>query len=78
MKTLTSVMCLAAIARHHGLAIAAEQIVHENSLDSQEPSLTQLGRIAENIRLKSSCQSLNWDELLLLEQSPLGVEVEEE
>jgi ATP-binding cassette subfamily B protein len=60
-------MCLAAIARHHGLAIAAEQIVHENSLDSQEPSLTQLGRIAENIRLKSNCQTLTWEELLLLE-----------
>lgn len=60
-------MCLAAVARHHGLHVAAEQIVHENSLDAQEPNPTTLSRIAENIRLKSNYQKIGWEELIRLE-----------
>jgi ATP-binding cassette subfamily B protein len=67
VTSLTSIQCLAAVARHHGLTIPAERIVHENNLGTEEPSPKAMLRIAEGIHLKSRVATLGWADLFDLD-----------
>ena len=59
----TVVQCLTAIARHHGLQINPERLIHEYALGNEEPAPTLLLRMAAEIGLKAKIQKLSWDGL---------------
>ena len=78
MSALTAVQCLAAVARHHGLSVVAESLVHEHNLGTEEPSVPAVLRMAEANRLKSQAQQMDWDGLFALESVfPLMVRLQD-
>nr|VFJ60523.1 MAG: ATP-binding cassette, subfamily B [Candidatus Kentron sp. FM]VFJ61931.1 MAG: ATP-binding cassette, subfamily B [Candidatus Kentron sp. FM]VFK10901.1 MAG: ATP-binding cassette, subfamily B [Candidatus Kentron sp. FM] len=59
----TAVQCLTLIARHHGIQISVEKLIHEHSLESREPDRNRLLRIAGEIGLKARFTRLAWEKL---------------
>ncbi len=78
LSPLTAVQCLAAVARHHGLNVPAESLVHEHNLGTDEPGVPAVMRMAEANRLKTQAQQLDWDGLFALENVfPLMVRLQD-
>ncbi len=65
----TSLTCLALIARHHGLDVSADRMVHDYSLVDQEPDLRKILRIAKDSGLKARQVRLNWKQLKKVDQA---------
>lgn len=65
----TSLKCLALIARHHGVDISADRLIHEYSLENEEPSLRRLLRIAKDGGFKARQVKLKWKQLRRLGQA---------
>jgi ATP-binding cassette, subfamily B, bacterial HlyB/CyaB len=59
----TVVQCLAAIARHHGLQVNPERLIHEYALTDVEPAPALVLRMATEIGMKSESKKLSWDGL---------------
>ncbi|VFN03095.1 MAG: ATP-binding cassette, subfamily B [Candidatus Kentron sp. G] len=59
----TALQCLTLIARHHGIQISVEKLIHEHSLESREPDRNRLLRIAGEIGLKARFTHLTWEKL---------------
>jgi subfamily B ATP-binding cassette protein HlyB/CyaB len=64
----TSLKCLALVARHHGLDVSADRLVHDYSLVDKEPDLQKLLRIAKECGLKARHLNMNWRQLKKLDQ----------
>ena len=56
----TVVQCLSAIARHHGLALNPERLIHEYALENEEPTPSLVLRMANEIGLKAKIDKLSW------------------
>ena len=65
----TSLRCLALIARHHSVDISAERLIHDYSLEDEEPSLKRIQRIAKDNGFKSKHVRLNWQQLCKMGQA---------
>ena len=65
----TSLRCLALIARHHSVDINAERLIHDYSLEDEEPSLKRIQRIAKDSGFKSKHVRLNWHQLCKMGQA---------
>jgi ATP-binding cassette, subfamily B, bacterial HlyB/CyaB len=65
----TSLKCLALIARHHGLDVSADRLVHDYSLVDREPELRKLLRIAKDVGLKARHLRMNWRQLQKLDKA---------
>ena len=59
----SAIQCLTAIAQHHGIQVNPERIIHDNALADEEPSPSNLLRIAAEIGLKAKFDKLSWDGL---------------
>lgn len=59
----TALQCLSLIARHHGIQVGIEKLIHEHALESSEPDRNRLQRIAGEIGLKARFTRLGWEEL---------------
>nr|VFJ98726.1 MAG: ATP-binding cassette, subfamily B [Candidatus Kentron sp. LFY] len=59
----TALQCLTLIARHHGIQISVEKLIHEHSLETHEPDRNRLLRIAREIGLEARFTRLEWQEL---------------
>ena len=44
----TSLKCFSLIARHHGVDVSADRLIHDYSLENEEPSLKRLLRIIKD------------------------------
>ncbi len=64
----TAVRCFALIARHHGADVSAERLIHDYSLEEQEPSIRRLLRIASDYGFKTRHTRLRWNQLRRLGQ----------
>lgn len=62
----TGLWCLVAIARHHGIDLSEERIVHLNALDGADVGARSLERLARTAGLTAKATRLSWDELLRL------------
>ncbi|MDO8311690.1 MAG: peptidase domain-containing ABC transporter, partial [Sideroxyarcus sp.] len=62
----TAVQCMAAIAQHHGIAVSPDSLIHNHALDAREPSLSLLGKMAQDIGLKFSHENIRWESLSTL------------
>jgi ATP-binding cassette subfamily B protein len=56
-------LCLEMVARHHGIDLNVERIVHDFAIPSADVSNTLLRRIAENHGFKAKTATLEWDDL---------------
>lgn len=65
----TSLRCLALIARHHSVDISAERLIHDYSLEEEEPSLKRIQRIAKDNGFKTRHARLNWKQLCKMGQA---------
>lgn len=63
----TAVQCLSAVAHHHGLSIAADRLIHDYALRSEEPTPDLLKRMAEENGMKAKVDRLPWSDLVRLE-----------
>lgn len=59
----TSLQCLSLIARHHGLDVSADRLIHDYSLEDEEPSTKRILRIAKENGLKARKVRLTWKQL---------------
>lgn len=65
----TAVRCLSLIARHHGLDAAAARLIHEYSLENEEPSNAKILRIARDLGLKARFSRISWSHLERAQQA---------
>ena len=59
----TSLVCLSLVARHHGVDISADRLIHEYSLENKEPDLRRILRIAKDNKLKAKSTKLALERL---------------
>ena len=59
----TSLICLSLVARHHGIDVSAERLIHDYSLEHEEASLRRFLRIAKDTGLKTRHTHFTWKQL---------------
>ena len=59
----TSLHCLALVARHHGIDVSADRLIHDYSLEDEEPTRNRVMRIAKDIGFKTRFVRLSWKHL---------------
>ena len=59
----TSLKCFSLVARHHGVDVSADRLIHDYSLENEEPSLRRLLRIAKDAGFKTKYVRLRWNHL---------------
>ena len=59
----TSLRCLSLVARHHGVDVSADRLIHDYSLEDEEPSLNRVMRIAKETGFKTRFVRLTWKHL---------------
>ncbi|HYD64572.1 peptidase domain-containing ABC transporter [Azospirillum sp.] len=62
----TAVNCLVAIARHWGVDVSVERLVHDHAVGSEEPDTLTLQAMAQGIGLKARKLSLSWTKLIAM------------
>ena len=65
----TSLQCLSLLARHHGIDVSADRLIHEYSLEFDEPSLKRVLRIGKDTGLKVRHARLTWKQLTNLNEA---------
>ena len=65
----TAVQCLSLLARHHGLEVSPKRLVHDYSLEEEEPKVRRLLRIAQDNGLKAKHARLTWKQFGKMEQA---------
>ncbi len=65
----TSLVCLSLVARHHGIDVSSDRLIHDYSLENEEPSLRRFLRIVKDTGLKARYTSITWKQLHKVEQA---------
>ena len=65
----TSLQCLALLARHHGIDVSADRLIHDYSLEFDEPTLKRVLRIGKDTGLKIRHARLTWKQLANLNEA---------
>ena len=65
----TSLICLALVARHHGIDVSSDRLIHDYSLENEEPSLRRFLRIIKDTGIKARYTSITWKQLHKVEQA---------
>ncbi|KIM00739.1 putative secretion ATP-binding protein [Paramagnetospirillum magnetotacticum MS-1] len=68
-QPMTVVECFSLLARHHGIEVTTESLVHEYVLDGTSVSHAQLVSMANANGLKAKVSSLSWGDLAKLGQA---------
>ena len=73
----TSLQCLALVARHHGVDLSPERLVHDYAVGDKPVATRQLLRMAKDAGLRARQAELSWRSLLQLgEAYPVLAELE--
>ena len=62
----TSLQCFAAVARHHGVDLALERLLHEHALTGSEDAIPTLLTIAQANGFRAKRARIDWDALIRL------------
>ncbi len=62
----TGLQCLALVARHHGIDLSPERLMHDHALDGSAVAARQLLRMAKDAGLRAKHTPLNWGALTKL------------
>jgi ATP-binding cassette subfamily B protein len=60
----TALNCFVAVARHHGVDLAVDRLVHDYVLGQTEPETQKLVRIAQDNGFTARAVMLSWDDLI--------------
>ncbi|MCF8506944.1 MAG: peptidase domain-containing ABC transporter [Caulobacter sp.] len=72
----TSLRCLVLVARHRGIEMSVQRILHDYGIGKREPSTAQLQRIAKDLGLRARYGQLGWGDIAALgEAFPLIAEL---
>ncbi|MEM7456951.1 MAG: peptidase domain-containing ABC transporter [Planctomycetota bacterium] len=63
----TSIKCFALVARHHGVDVSADRLIHDYSLEQEEPGLKRFMRIVKDQGFKSKMTRLTWKQVRKLD-----------
>ncbi|MDQ0322198.1 ATP-binding cassette subfamily B protein [Pararhizobium capsulatum DSM 1112] len=73
----TNLQCLALVARHHGIDLSPERLVHDYAIGEQAVPIRQILRMAKDAGLKAKSVQLTWQSLFQLGGAyPLLVQLE--
>ena len=73
----TSLHCLALVARHHGVDLSPDRLVHDYAVGDRPVAIRQLLRMAKDAGLRARQTKLSWRSLLQLgEAYPVLAELE--
>ncbi len=59
----TSLKCISLVARHHGVDLSVDRMVHDYSLELEDPSTRRLLRICKDAGFKARELKLDWNKL---------------
>ncbi|HMO15812.1 MAG TPA: peptidase domain-containing ABC transporter, partial [Pirellulaceae bacterium] len=59
----TSLKCISLVARHHGVDLSVDRMIHDYSLELEEPSTRRLLRICKDAGFKARELKLDWSKL---------------
>ncbi len=62
----TSLQCFAAVARHHGMDLALERLLHDHALTGAEEAIPALLAIAQANGFRAKRAKIDWDALIRL------------
>lgn len=62
----TSLRCFALVARHHGVDVSVERLVHDYALETEEPKPERLLRIVKESGFRGKSSRLDWKRLRAL------------
>ncbi|KAB0680369.1 peptidase domain-containing ABC transporter [Aureimonas leprariae] len=65
----TNLHCLALVARHHGVDLSAERLLHDYAVEDEPVDARRLMRMARDAGLRTRLAHLSWDGLLGLRQA---------
>ena len=65
----TSLQCLALVARHHGVDLSPERLMHDYAIGDEPVSVPRLLRIAQDAGFRAKHSTLSWQELQRLGQA---------
>jgi ATP-binding cassette subfamily B protein len=59
----TALQCLALLARHHGIDVSADRLIHDYSLANEAPTLRKILRICKDSGFKARHARMTWKQL---------------
>lgn len=59
----TALQCVALLARHHGIDVSADRLIHDYSLANETPSLRRILRICKDSGIKARHARMTWKQL---------------
>ena len=59
----TALQCVALLARHHGIDVSADRLIHDYSLANEKPSLRKILRICKDSGIKARHARMTWKQL---------------
>ncbi len=65
----TALTCFALVARHHGVDVSADRLIHDYSLENEDPSLRRLLRIIKEKGFKAKHVRMTWKQVTKIGQA---------
>ena len=62
----TALQCVALLARHHGIDVSADRLIHDYSLANETPTLRRILRICKDSGIKARHARMTWKQLCKL------------
>lgn len=59
----TALQCVALLARHHGIDVSADRLIHDYSLANEAPTLRRILRICKDSGIKARHARMTWKQL---------------
>jgi len=66
IRTQTGLFCLCSVARHHGVDMNIQRVMHDYSVGEEEPTRRVIHEIAGDYKIRTSDRKLNWEKMIKL------------
>ena len=66
IRTQTGLFCLCSVARHHGVDMNIQRVLHDYSVGEEEPKRRVLHEIAGDYKISTADRALKWEKLIKL------------
>ena len=66
IRTQTGIFCLCSVARHHGVDMNIQRVMHDYSVGEEEPPRRVLHEIAGDYKVRTADRKLKWEKLIKL------------
>ena len=66
IRTQTGLFCLCSVARHHGVNMNIQRVMHDYSVGEEEPTRRIIHEIAGDYKISSADRKLKWEKVIRL------------